>query len=229
MRWLSARTLAFAFLAMVPAVSHADVGVALRRVPVYVTLSVDRDYPEFAFFLVDPERPVVQRVSPTATDLVVVDFGDAPGSNFWYEVYVVPKVELMRFEQTLPPAQWFREGERSKCRAGLVHVRPLLDVFDNRDRIEKAYQIQRSGETFRVDVLSENQGNRWVAEAWGAICCGVPALAVSGAVALAGLWLLAGLKHHWLHFTGGTTNRRNSARSSSAICSAATPHSVTPY
>ena len=182
------RTAALGLLALLPGVARADVGVALRRVPVHVTLTVDRDYPEFAFLLVGPEPKTVLRVWPTAADPAVARSGDAGGSFFACEVYVVPKAALVKFDRALPPAQWFAEKEGSRYLAGQIHARPILDVFDNRDRIEKSYRVQQVGDAFRMDLVSENQGNRWVKGAWVGICCGLPALTVSAAVALAGVW-----------------------------------------
>src|SRR5262249_19576182 len=170
--WSLLRATVLGLLALLPDVSRADVGLALRRVPVHVTLSVDRDYPEFAFFLVDSERNTVQRVSPTATDPVVVKSGDPGGSLFWSQVYVVPTTELATFDGALPLAKWFDEKERSGSWAGQIHARPILDVYDNRDRIERSYRLQKVGDAFRVDLVSENQGNSWVKGAWGGLCCG---------------------------------------------------------
>jgi hypothetical protein len=44
------RTVVLGLLTLLPGVTRADVGVSLHRVPVRVTLTVDRDYPDFAFF-----------------------------------------------------------------------------------------------------------------------------------------------------------------------------------
>ena len=182
------RTVIVGFLVLFPQVARADVGVSLRRVPVHVTLAVDRDYPEFAFFLVESEGNTVQRVSPTAAGPVIVKSGDPGGSYFVSEVYVVPITELAKSDRALPPAKWFQEKERRRYNAGQISARPILDVFDNRDRIEKSYRVQQVGDTFRVDLLPENRGNPWVGRAWVGLCCGLPALTVSVAVALTGLW-----------------------------------------
>ena len=122
---------------------------------------------------------------------VIAKSGDVGGSWFFSEVYAVPKAELVKFDGALPPTPWFGwKEEGHKYLAGHIHVRPILDVFDNRVRIEKSYRIQRVEDSFSVDLMSENQGNPWVKRAWSGLCCGLPALAISVSVVLAGLWVV---------------------------------------
>jgi len=185
------RTAVLVFLILLPHAVRADVGVSLRQVPVHITITADRDYPEFSFFLVQSEHNVVERVSPPAAGPVIAKSGDVGGSWFFSEVYAVPKAELVKFDGALPPTPWFGwKEEGHKYLAGHIHVRPILDVFDNRVRIEKSYRIQRVEDSFSVDLMSENQGNPWVKRAWSGLCCGLPALAISVSVVLAGLWVV---------------------------------------
>jgi hypothetical protein len=118
----------------------------------------------------------------------VAKSGDLDRSYF-VRVYVIPKSELAKFGSGLPPAKWFEEKEREQYRAGLISARPFLDVFDNRDRIEKAYRVRREGDQFTCDLVSENKGDPWVERAWVGVCCGLPALSLSAAVAFAGVWV----------------------------------------
>lgn len=180
------RIVVFGLLALSLNVARADVGARPRQVPFQVTLTVDRDHPEFAFFLVNTEFNKVQRVSPTPTDPVIIKSDDTGSRYFFRDVFVVPKTELIQFDQSLPPAQWFNHEDHFKYGAGSIYVRPILDIFDNREQIEKTYVFQYSGDVFRLELQSENKGNRWVKRAWSVICCGLPSVAI----ALSGLWIV---------------------------------------
>jgi hypothetical protein len=173
-------------LALTPAVARGDVGVAPRRVPVQITLAVDRDYPGFAVFLVQPEPKRARRITPTAAEPAIVQSGNLVGSHFYAEVYVVPTTELAGFDQLLPPVEWFEQKDHHEYYAGRMNAREILDIFDNRNRIEKEYVVRRAGDAFRVELLSENRGNPWVKGFRGVVCCGLPPIAI----AWGGVWLV---------------------------------------
>jgi hypothetical protein len=186
------RKLGFAFLMLWPGVAGADVGVGLRKVPVHVTLTVDRDYPEFVVYILPPafEKGDVRRVLPTASEPAAVDFDGGREWHFVRDVFVVPRFELAKFDGSAPPPEWFRQKGHEKYAAGLIKARSSLDVFDNRRRVEQSYRLERTGDGFQLVLVAENRGDRWVEWTWTGICCVLPPVACSATIALVGLWLV---------------------------------------
>ena len=181
------RTAVLGLLVVWPLVSRADVGVGLRKVTVQVTLTVEREYPDFAIFVIEHEPTRPQRVAPTPASPLILRSEDKGADPFVVDVYVVPKTELTRFGQAIPPASWFEQPDHYKYSAGVIGVRTYLDVFDNRERIERTYLIRSAGDDFQLELVTENRGKpRRAMWAWGAVCCGLPLLgvAVAGWLAL---------------------------------------------
>lgn len=174
------RTAVIAILVLWPLVTRADVGVGLRRVPFQVTLTVDREYPSFEFFVVDLEPTKARPVSLTPSSPLTLRPEDKRREPFYVQIYVVPKSELSKLGQAVPPASWFEQKEHVKYYAGAISVRGFLDVFDNRERIERTYLIRSTADGFQLELLTENRGKpRAAMWAWGAICCGLPLMAVA--------------------------------------------------
>lgn len=175
-------------------IANADAGPlpnTNRYVPVTITLTVDREYPDHAIFLVGHHHSsseVVQRVSLSPSEPLVFrsDEGPRPSSpNF--KVYAVPKKELDRLGQPIPRLEWFNRinpEPANEFYAGFVGDRGNVSFDDNRERIEKTYRLEILPEGSRVVLVAENEGNRWVKRGWIAAIVLPPM-----GIALLGIWL----------------------------------------
>jgi hypothetical protein len=169
------RPLAVALALLTPALARADASpVPTRHLPVRVTLTVDRDYPDHEFFLVRDKR--VERIPLTPSNPVAVASEDWNGYVFSIAVYALPKAELAPFGGTPPPAEWFDREEARPFRVGTLYERGRADFYDNRDRIEVTYLLRVGPEGRGLVQLSENEGSKWVKGAWCFVCCGLPPL-----------------------------------------------------
>lgn len=172
------RPLVVAFAILTPALARADVAFVPERHPsVRATFTVDRDYPDYEFFLVQHKQ--VERVRPTPSNPVVAESENWGGSLFSMRVYAVPKASLAAVEQPLPPADWFEREEIKPFRLGTLHERGRVDFYDNRDRIEVTYLLRVGPESRGLVQLSENEGSKWVKGAWCFTCCALPPLLIA--------------------------------------------------
>jgi hypothetical protein len=177
---------AIGHLVIWPLGAYADVGVGLRQVPAQVTVTVEREYRDFVVFILEGEPAKARSVSPTPSTPLVLRSKGREWNTFVGAIYVVPKTEVAKLKQAVPPTSWFELQESRRYLAGSIVVRTALDVFDDREQIERTYALRSEGDVFRLELLAENRGKprgvRWV---WGGVCCGLPlsALALTG-------WLL---------------------------------------
>lgn len=161
-----------------------------RYVPVTITLTVDREYPDHVVFVVRPQyrsSSVVQRVtlSPSEPMVFRTDEDHLRPTPADFVVYAVPREVLDRLGQPVPNKEWFNPDPANPFLAGDMIERGRLSFDDDRERVEKVYRLEILPEGSRVVLVSENAGNRWVKLACSVVCYGFPTVAI----ALFGIWL----------------------------------------
>ena len=179
------RLIPLSMILLLPCFAHADMGLPGNRiVPVQVTIAVEREYPDHEFFLVEGQR--AERIRITPSEPLVLRSEDHHGHVFGIYVHAVPKADLALLDEgALPTAEWFKRDENRKNIAGSLHVKGRVVFTDNRDRIEMSYILRVFPDSCRLELVSENHGNRWVERGWTGLCCVLPPVGIG----LLGIWL----------------------------------------
>ncbi|VTS00014.1 unnamed protein product [Gemmata massiliana] len=178
------RTAAVVLLLLVPAIARADAAPIIpgfRTVWIDVTFTVERDYPDFEFYLLGPyfdDQPEKLLLSPSAS----VRMTGGTGSRYSHaQVYAVRKSQLTELPGP-PSAEWLRWHREGVCPEE-INFRTALLFTDTRDRIEITYRVEVRQDSGHVVKIGENVGNRWVERGWIAAAIFVPL----GIISL-GLW-----------------------------------------
>jgi hypothetical protein len=139
----------------------------------HVTLTVDRDYPEYDFFLVNGGAPVERLPLTASSPIQLLPEGRTGGYREW-TVRAVP-----RSLGAVPSgAEWFTDNSK----AGIITFferedrwalridfgANSLPFYDNRDRIEITYRLEIDGDRGRIIKVSENVADPWVKRSWAA-------------------------------------------------------------
>jgi hypothetical protein len=175
-------------LFVVPATARADGGdpfPGIRTIWIDCTFTVDRDYPDYEFYLL-PTRDdfPAERLPITPSNPVRVSGSGEQYRYVWCWIYVVPKSLLAPFGDSPPPRDWFSKTPGLRFRDG-YSFRKAVVFTDNRKRAEITCRIEIGPDGDRIVQVSENAGDAWVKWAW--IAAGV--LLMVGVLSL-GLWSL---------------------------------------
>jgi hypothetical protein len=175
------RTLALACVFLLPTFVHADMAVLPQRrgLPVQVTITIDRDSPDYEFFVVDNEKNSVERVSLTTAQPLILKSEDRDGFLFGLSIHAVPKADLVAQNGgETRHKEWLERHENRKYFAGSLYERGRVNFTDNRDRIEKSFVLRILPDSCRLELVSENHGNRGVEGGWVGLCCVLPMIAI---------------------------------------------------
>lgn len=182
------RLIALAMILTLPSFARADMGLpGDRRVPVTVTITVEHDHPDHEIFLIERDR--VERIRLTPAEPLILRSED--NRTFGLTVHVVPKEALRKLEPgALPAKEWLGTPSGSpevrKYWAGSLHEKGRVGFSDNRERIEKTYLLNIHPDSCRLELVSENAGNKLVSLGWFGLCCVLPPVAI----AAFGIWLV---------------------------------------
>lgn len=193
------RILAGLALLLAADAARADMGFpGMTRVPTRVTLTADRDYPGYRFYLLsffsDPRR----RVWPIAvgpakpfhiqsatlrgwetSDIVLPGLRDGT-------VYVVPPGWPAPPPDVGSRHEWF-DDPKNALRLGGIGGRGSVWVFEFRDRVELTYRVEAGPDGGGLVYVGQNPGYGWV-------CCLSGVLLPVGVVWL-GMWLARWVRH----------------------------------
>jgi hypothetical protein len=197
------RAVAVALLVLLPAVARADGGPMLpgyHKVPLIATLTVDRAYPDYVFFLVNwsgTSRVERLPVSPSEPVRLLPD-GRIGAFRDW-SVHAVPKNLLAPHAGPDPQdCHWFVE-QKSRGVMGLLGPgsggEPSLAMidfgghdlpfYDCRDRVEITYRIEGGPGGWWLVKVAENAGDPAVRRGWA-----VAGLMLAAGAAGLGLWVV---------------------------------------
>jgi hypothetical protein len=160
-------------LFLVPTTARADERPGLqwvRTVWIDHTFTVERDYPNYEFYLLGCRSDMpAERLPLTPSNPVRVSGPGEKSRYKWALIYAVRKSRLAPFGDAPPPYDWFAENEgaevvKLKTSTYFLYFSKTLLFTDNRERAEITYRIE-VGLDGRLVKVSENAGNPWVK--WG--------------------------------------------------------------
>jgi hypothetical protein len=164
-------------LLLVPASARADGAPIIpgtRSVWIDFIFTVERDYPDYEFYLVSPamflaDQPA-ERLPLTPSNPVRVS-GSGPGPNADIRYAAGAKVYAVRKSLIAgrpgPPHTWFFEKRNELVLVGETpDAREILLFTDNRDRIEFTYRVEVGPDGGQLVKVGENAANPWVKRGW---------------------------------------------------------------
>ncbi|MBN9121478.1 MAG: hypothetical protein J0I06_20400 [Planctomycetes bacterium] len=175
-----------ALLAVLLAPAGADAGFGrpgTHIVPADYILTVDRDHPDHAFYLLgDVNAPPVRL--PLAPSDPIRLFGGKQYGYRWAQVFAVRNALLAEFTGP-PPREWLQAPRDGVVPFDRLDFRTTLPFTDTRDRVEITYRVEVGPDGARLVQVGENAGNPWVERGWIAAAV----LASAAAIAL-GVWVV---------------------------------------
>lgn len=145
--------------------------------PLNITVTTDRDHPDYVFFLVNwsgtPRfgRPPVERLSVSAADPVRIEPDGRIGGYRDWTLHAVPAGLLNPPGGSTPTdCSWFTHPER-RGEVGSLETFDFgshsLPFYDDRQRVDVTYRLERDTGGWRLAKVAENAGSPWAK--WGRI------------------------------------------------------------
>jgi hypothetical protein len=178
------RLLALALVLLAPALARANAAVpGVKYVRHHHVFQLDREYPEYAFFLsgLGPEwEPLPLRAD---TPLRVIAEG---GRYDWYavEMVAVPREALAELNGANPTGEWLRKHEGKVLWSERIPFREDMRSWYSPDEAETEHRVSIADGKVRLETVSEKRSRSWLGSAVAA------GALLSAGIAGLGFWVI---------------------------------------